>query len=72
MGAIPTTGPTLGTRDPTPIRHIITATPRIAEERASPFTSILTADPDITVNGITAGIVVGKAIAVAVTGLAER
>jgi hypothetical protein len=32
MGATPAAGPTLGTRHPTPIRHIFTVTPRIAEE----------------------------------------
>jgi len=71
MGAIPSTGPTLGTRGPTPIRPIITVTPRIAEELVSPFTldlhitAIGTADLDISVTGMTAGIVIGKAIVVA-------
>ena len=66
MGAIPLTGPTLGTRDPTPIRHIITVTPRIVEELASTFTldlhitAIGTADPDISIIGITARIVIGR------------
>ena len=71
MGATPAAGPTLGTRHPTPIRHIFTVTPRIAEELASTFTfdlhitAIGTADPDISIIGITAGIVIGKAIVVA-------
>src|SRR5215471_19096513 len=75
MGAIPATGPTLGTRHPTPIRHIFTVTPRIAEEPASPFTldlhitAIGTADPDI---GITAGIVIGRSFCLTqVTGTTE-
>src|SRR5580700_1100669 len=61
MGATPPADPTLGTRDHTPMRHIITVTLRIAE--ASPFTlhpritAIGTADPD---TGITAGIVISK------------
>ena len=61
MGASPPAGPTLGTRHPTPMRHIITVTPRIAE--ASLFTlhpritAIGTADPD---TGITAGITAGN------------
>ena len=65
MGAIQSAGPTLGTRDPTPIRHIITVTPRIVEELASTFTldlhitAIGTADPDISIIGIT-GIVIGR------------
>jgi len=73
----PATGPTLGTRHPTPIRHIFTVTPRIAEELASTFTldlhitAIGTADPDISIIGITAGIVIGKAIVVAITVLVE-
>src|SRR5262245_62413012 len=61
MGAIQTTDPTLGTRDPTPIRHIITVTPRIAEELPSTFTSIGTTNPDISSIGITAAIVIGEA-----------
>ena len=66
MGATPATGPTLGTRHPTPMRHIITVTPRITETLASTFTlhphitAIGTADPDISIIGITAGIVIGK------------
>jgi len=66
MGASPPAGPTLGTRHPTPMRHIITVTPRIAEEVASTFildlhiTAIGTADPDISIIGITAGIVIGR------------
>ena len=66
MGATPAAGPTLGTRHPTPIRHIFTVTPRIAEELASTFTfdlhitAIGTADPDISIIGITAGIVIGR------------
>lgn len=66
MGAIPAAGPTLGTRDPTPTRHIITVTPQIAEALASTFTlypritAIGTADPDISILGITAGTVIGK------------
>ena len=61
MGATPPADPTPGTRDHTPMRHIITVTLRIAE--ASPFTlhpritAIGTADPD---TGITAGIVISK------------
>jgi hypothetical protein len=66
MGATPATGPTLGTRHPTPMRHIITVTPGIAEALAFTFTlhlhitAIGTADPDISTIGITAGIVIGK------------
>ena len=66
MGATPAAGPTLGTHHPTPIRHIFTVTPRIAEELASTFTldlhitAIGTADPDISIIGITAGIVIGR------------
>ena len=77
MGATPAAGPTLGTHHPTPIRHIFTVTPRIAEELASTFTldlhitTIGTADPDISIIGITAGIVIGKAIVVAITVLVE-
>ena len=49
-----------------PIRHIFTVTPRIAEELASIFTldldtmAIGTADPGISIIGMTAGIVIGK------------
>jgi len=65
MGATPAAGPTLGTRDPTPIRRIITVTPRIAE-LASTFTldldttAIGTAGLDISIIGITAGVVIGR------------
>ena len=63
-GATPTEGPTLGTRDPTPIRHIITDTPRIAEPASTctldlRMTAIGPADPDISITGINAGIVSG-------------
>ena len=66
MGATPATGPTLGTRHPTPMRHIFTVTLGIAEALASTFTlhpqitAIGTADPDISIIGIAASIVVGK------------
>jgi hypothetical protein len=46
--------------------HLITVIPRIADAVASTFTldlhitAIGTADPDISVIGITAGIVIGK------------
>src|SRR6516165_11896746 len=66
MGATPAADPTLGIRDPTPMRHLITVTPRIAEALASTFTlhphitAIGTADPDIFIIGITAGIVISK------------
>src|SRR5262249_59750295 len=66
MGATPAAGPTLGTRHPTPIRHIFTVTPRIAEELASTFTldlhitAIDTADPDISIIRITAGMAIGR------------
>src|SRR5262245_6854801 len=78
MGAILATGPILDTRHPTPIRHIFTVTPRIAEELAStftldlPITAIDTADPDISIIGITAGIVIGKAIVVAMNLWSDR
>jgi hypothetical protein len=55
MGATPAAGPTLGTRHPTPMRHIITVTPGIAEVPASTFTlhqhitAIGTVDPDICI-----------------------
>jgi len=49
------------------MRHIITVTPRIAEALVSTFPSALphitpigTADPDISIMGITAGIVISK------------
>jgi hypothetical protein len=38
MGATPATGPTLGTRHPPAMRHIITVTPGIAAALSSPFT----------------------------------
>ena len=65
MGASPPTGPTLGTRDPTPIRHIITVTPRIAELASTctldlHITAIGTADPDISIIGIIARTIIGK------------
>ena len=66
MDATPATGPTLGTRHPTPMRHIFTVTLGIAEALASTFTlhpqitAIGTADPDISIIGIAASIVVGK------------
>src|SRR5215469_1773475 len=78
MGATPAAGPTLGTRHPTPIRHIFTVTPRIAAELASTFTlhlhitAIGTADPDISIIGITAGIVIGRSPCLTqVTGTTE-
>src|ERR1700730_16108571 len=66
MDATPATGPTLGTRHPTPMRHIVTVTLGIAEALASTFTlhpqitAIGTADPDISIIGIATSIVVGK------------
>jgi hypothetical protein len=48
------------------MRHIITDTPQIAEASASNFTlhpripAIATADPDILIIGITAGIVISR------------
>jgi hypothetical protein len=66
MGATPATGPTLGTRHPTPMWHIVTVTLGIAEALASTFTlhpqitAIDTADPDISIIGIAASIVVGE------------
>jgi hypothetical protein len=66
-GATPQADLTLGTRDPALMRHIITVTRRIAEALASTFPSTLphiipigTADPDIFIIGITAGIVISK------------
>jgi hypothetical protein len=62
MGAILAAGPTVGTRHLTPMRHIIMVTPRIAEAAASTFTlhrqttAIDTADPDIFIIDIAAGI----------------
>jgi hypothetical protein len=68
MGATPATGPTRDTHHPTPMPHIVTVTPGIAGARASTFTShphtttIGMADPDISIMGITAGIVIGKVV----------
>jgi hypothetical protein len=64
-GCDPSGGPYPGYAGPTPIRHTTTVTPRIAE-LASTFTldlhitAIGTADPDISIIGITAGIVIGR------------
>ena len=66
MGVTPARGPTRGTRHPSPMRHIVTVTPAIAGAPASTFTlhphttAIGMADPDISIIGITAGIVIGK------------
>ncbi len=66
MDATPATGPTLGTRRLTPMRRIVTVTLGIAEAPASTFTlhphitAIGMADPDISIIGIAASIVVGK------------
>src|SRR5262249_36074977 len=78
MGATPAAGLTLGTRHPTPIRHTFTVTPRIAEEPASTFTldlhitAIGTVDPNISIVGIAAGIVIGRSPCLTqVTGTTE-
>jgi hypothetical protein len=66
MGVTPARGPTRGTRHPSPMRHIATVIPGIAGAPASTFTlhphttAIGMADPDISIIGITAGIVIGK------------
>src|SRR5262249_55226424 len=66
MGATPTADAIVGTRDPTPMRHITTGTLRIAEALVSPFTlhpditAIGTAGPHILIIGIAAGIVISK------------
>jgi hypothetical protein len=68
MGVTPAGGPTVGTRNPSPMRHIITVTPRIAEALASPFsldppiTAIGTADRHISIIGITAGVVIDSSL----------
>jgi hypothetical protein len=65
MRATQTAGRTLDTQDPTPIRHIGTATPRSAELASTCISdlhivAIVTADPDISIIGMMAGIVIGK------------